>query len=160
MSERWLQIKGDPSVRAFLFQQERVESAFDKRLDQVHDILKVLLTCKGVFHAKVHYASGQLSCWFYNEPYNYQVYMADEVLAMSFLEGLPDICFETRRPVIRSECLAPILAKFKRLRTKDETVYLRHASINRINGMIGMTFSCDGSHYIDYETFLAKSGKF
>jgi hypothetical protein len=25
-----------------------------------------------------------------------------------------------------------------------------------MNGMIGMTFSCDGSHYIDYETFFDK----
>lgn len=28
MPERWLQVKGDPSVRNFLFQQPRVESLF------------------------------------------------------------------------------------------------------------------------------------
>ncbi len=30
MPERWLQIKGDPSVRGFLFQQQRIESLFAK----------------------------------------------------------------------------------------------------------------------------------
>lgn len=29
MPGRWLQIKGDPSVRAFLFEQERTISVFD-----------------------------------------------------------------------------------------------------------------------------------
>ena len=29
-----------------------------------------------------------------------------------------------------------------------------------INGMINMTFSCDGTHYIDYATFLAKLDQF
>ena len=43
-----------------------------------------------------------------------------------------------------------------RLRTTDETIYLRNGSINRINGMIGMTFSCDGAHYIDHKTFFEK----
>jgi hypothetical protein len=28
-----------------------------------------------------------------------------------------------------------------------------YGSINRINGMIGMTFSCGGAHYIRLETF-------
>ena len=49
-----------------------------------------------------------------------------------------------------------ILAEFSRLRTTDETIYLRNSSINRINGMIGMTFSCDGAHYIDHKTFFEK----
>ena len=51
MPEKWLQIKGDPSVRSFLFQQQRVESLFDASLDQVHALVAALLTRKGVFHA-------------------------------------------------------------------------------------------------------------
>ena len=41
-----------------------------------------------------------------------------------------------------------------------ETIYLRNASINLVNGMIGMTFSCDGSHYIDHKTFFDKLESF
>ena len=53
MPERWLQIKGDPSVRGFLFQQQRIESLFDTSIERVHEIVRLLLTQKGVFHAKM-----------------------------------------------------------------------------------------------------------
>lgn len=67
MPERWLQIKGDPSVRGFLFQQQRGESLFDTSIDRVHEIVHALFTRKGVFHAKIHYSSSQLTCWFARE---------------------------------------------------------------------------------------------
>ena len=59
--ERWLQIKGDPSVRAFLFQQQRVQSLFDEHLEHVLDIMALLLSRKGAFHVKVHFSSSQLT---------------------------------------------------------------------------------------------------
>ena len=36
-----------------------------------------------------------------------------------------------------------------------KNVYLRSSSLNLINGMVGLTFSCDGSLYINYEEFLS-----
>ena len=36
MPQKWLQIKGDPSVREFLFQQSRKQSLFDENIDKVH----------------------------------------------------------------------------------------------------------------------------
>lgn len=63
MPERRQQIKGDPSVRAFLFQQQRVESLFDNTsIDRVHEVVLALLIRKGVFHTKIHYSSSQLTC--------------------------------------------------------------------------------------------------
>jgi hypothetical protein len=32
MPQKWLQVRGDPSVRAFQFAQERIESQFDGHL--------------------------------------------------------------------------------------------------------------------------------
>jgi hypothetical protein len=46
------------------------------------------------------------------------------------------------------------------LRNADETVYLRSASLNIVNGMVGLTFSCDGSHYLHYTDFLAMDRDF
>jgi hypothetical protein len=34
------------------------------------------------------------------------------------------------------------------------------SSINILNGMISLTFSCDGSHYMRYDEFLAKDTVF
>ena len=152
MPKRWLQIKGDPSVRRFLFEQKREISVFDQRIDDLMQVVENFLTMRGVFHAKIHFSSTQLTCWFYNDPYRYRVFVGEEIFAPGFLEQFaPAVCAE--KPLINASEVAPILKQFKRLRNTDETVYLRNASINLINGLVGMTFSCDGSHYIPYEEF-------
>jgi hypothetical protein len=156
MPDRWLQIKGDPSVRNFLFQQSRVDSLFDSHIDRIHEIVYELLTRKGAFHVKVHYSSSQLTCWFVDDAYRYRVYVKEEVLEPDFLDQFRDCRIDHIQPVIDSDNTLAILKEFRRLRTTDQTIYLRNGSINRINGLIGMTFSCDGSHYIDHKTFFEK----
>ena len=100
MPYKWLQIKGDPSVRAFLFQQSRIESLFDSHIDAVHDIIHALLAQKGAFHVKVHYSSSQLTCWFADDPFRYRVFVKDEVLEDGFLDQLPDFGLEHLQPLI------------------------------------------------------------
>ncbi|MGE0079749.1 MAG: hypothetical protein AB7U81_00460 [Thiohalomonadaceae bacterium] len=153
MNDRWLQIKGDPSVRRFLFEQTRHDSVFDQRMDALVDTVEALLNLRGVFHAKIHFSSNQLSCWLYHDPYRYRVFVGEEVFAPGFLDQF-EAAVALERPIIPAEAVRPILLEFKRLRMKDDTVYLRNASINRINGMMGMTFSCDGSHYVPYAEFF------
>jgi hypothetical protein len=48
----------------------------------------------------------------------------------------------------------------RQLRLVDETLYLRSASINIFNGMISLTFSCDGTHYMSWSEFLDKDMSF
>ena len=156
MPKRWLQVKGDPSVRAFLFQQERQVSLFDEHLEHLHRLIYSLLTRKGAFHIKAHYSSSQLTCWFYDDPYNYKIYVKEEILDANFIDSFPTVSYEGRKPIIDHHRLDPILDEFKRLRLSDEQIYLRSASLNRINGMIGMNFSCDGSHYIEHEEFFRR----
>jgi hypothetical protein len=156
MPERWLQIKGDPSVRQFLFSQQRVESLFDQQIDRVHAVVQALLTRKGAFHVKIHYSSSQLTCWFCDDAYRYRLYVREEVLAEGFLDHFRDLSVEHLKPLLHADVISPILDEFKRLRLTDETIYLRNASVNLVNGMIGMTFSCDGAHYIDHKTFFER----
>ena len=160
MPERWMQIKGDPSVRAFLFQQTRAESLFDKHIDRVHAIIQSLLIDKGAFHVKVHYSSNQLTCWFCDDAYRYRVYVRDEVLDPGFLDQFRDMTLNHLQPVLDTRRTGDVLAEFRRLRTTDKTIYMRNGSINLVNGMIGMTFSCDGAHYIDHKTFFNKLDSF
>jgi hypothetical protein len=160
MPQKWLQVKGDPSVRAFLFQQSRVESLFDTELDQIHGIVSKLLTHKGAFHVKIHYSSSQLTCWFCDDAFRYRVFVREEVLAPGFIDQFRDARMDHLLPVITEEDTEAILAEFKRLRTTDETIYLRNGSINRINGIIGMTFSCDGAHSIDHKEFFDRLESF
>ena len=100
MPERWLQIKGDAAIRAQLFEQRRTESLFDTALDRVHEVVHTLLTCKGAFHTKIHYSSNQLTCWFASDPFCYEKFVREEVLADTFVERFPDSDHAGRTPVI------------------------------------------------------------
>lgn len=160
MQNNWLQIKGDPSVRAFLFQQSRIESFFDADIVRVHQIAHELLTTRGVFHLKIHYSSSQLTCWFADDPYRYRIFVKEEILKADFLHQFKRSNIKHLRPLISIEDTLAILSEFKNMRMSDENIYVRDGSINRINGMIGMTFSCDGSHYIDHKTFFNQIGTF
>lgn len=42
----------------------------------------------------------------------------------------------------------------------DEYLYLRAGSLNVVNGLIGLNFSCDGSHYLKAEEFLSRETRF
>lgn len=160
MSERWLQIKGDPSIRAQLFEQQRVESLFDSNIDRVHEIAHALLVKKGVFHIKIAYSSCQFTCWFTRDPFVYEKYVREEVLEDNFLDRIEDADHDGRKILVGEHQLGNIFKEFKRLRLADETIYLRNAAVNLVNGMINISFSCDGTHYIDQETFFSEIKNF
>ena len=147
----WLQIKGDPSIRGTVFMQSRVQSLMDLSIDDTISTVEELLQSRGVFHAKLHFSSSRATLWLYDAPYHYRVHTLNE---------LEDACLAyPARPYPKDAVVSPeqipiILKQFKALRFADETVYLRAASLNIINGMVALNFSCDGSHYIPAEEFL------
>ncbi|MGV6858798.1 MAG: PDC sensor domain-containing protein [bacterium] len=154
----WLQVKGDPSIRGTLFQQSRTHSLMDDKLDDVIDIIEELILYRGVFHAKLHFSSSRSTLWLYDDPYRYRVHVLDEILnavCLAYpLRAYPEDAVVTQGDIPK------VFQQFKALREADETVYLRAASINVINGMVALNFSCDGSHYMPVEEFLSKGEAF
>ena len=148
MSERFLQIKGDPSIRKFLFSQSRVDSEFDDHLDGVMNIVDLLFREHGIFHAKIHFSSGQVTLWSLVDPYNYQVFLKEEFLSSEFVSRFDYMRYHVNAIVPQYD-IRSVLDIFCALRHKDESIYLRSGSLNVMNGMVGLNFSCDGSHYID-----------
>ena len=155
----WKQIKGDPAIRSGLFSQQRVESAMDAQIDDVLSLVKELILVQGVFHAKLHFSSSRATLWLVDNPYVYQILNFDEIRN-------PDICLAFRqqkyfdKAIVPPEKIIEVFQQFKALRFADETVYLRAASLNVVNGMVGLNFSCDGSHYMSYDEFLDKNMEF
>lgn len=151
----WKQIKGDPAIRGALFLQTRVESAMDRDLQRALSILEELLTERGVFQCQIHFSSSQATIWVVEDPFRYRI-LTHEALTD------PDICLVyhiqpyPERAAIPPDDVERILAMFRSLRLADENIYLRTASINIFNGMVSLTFSCDGSHYMRYDEFLDK----
>ncbi len=152
----WRQIKGDPVIRGAVFQQCRIDSPLDRNLDQAMAIMEELLTQRGVFQTQIHFSSGQVTIWTLDDPLRYRI-LDSEALCD------PDICLVfPPRPypkdaVINREDIAHILDILQSLRMADENIYLRMSSINIFNGMVSLTFSCDGSHYMRADEFLRKS---
>jgi len=155
-SQNWRQIKGDPSIRGLLFHQTRTESAMDRSIDQSLPILEELLTGHGVFQCVIYFSSSRAIVWTIEDPFRYRV-LGPEALTD------PDVCLVfPRRPyppdaLIPANRVMPVLRTLQDLRFLDETLYLRSASINLFNGMLSLTFSCDGSHFMRYDEFLDKS---
>lgn len=155
----WQQIKGDPAIRSSLFTQQRTESAMDAKIDDVLNVMKELILTRGIFHAKFHFSSSRATLWRVDNPYDYQILNIDEL-------SDPDICLAFKhqkyfeRATVDAKSIDLIFQQFKALRFADETIYLRAASLNVVNGMVGLNFSCDGSHYMHFEEFLDKSMDF
>jgi len=157
--KNWQQIKGDPAIRNGLFTQQRVESAMDAKIDNVLNVMKELILARGVFHAKLHFSSSRATLWRVDNPFDYQILNIDELSS-------PDIClaFQSQqyfdKAIVGEKNLNKVFQQFKDLRYADEIIYLRSASLNVVNGMVGLNFSCDGSHYMHYEEFLEKNMSF
>jgi hypothetical protein len=155
----WRQIKGDPAIRGQVFQQCRIESPMDRNIEQALSILEELLTARGVFQCQIHFSSSQATIWTIDQPFRYRI-LDHEALSDA------DICLVYQsqpypaEAAIAQEDIARILEVMGRLRLSDETFYLRTASINIFNGMVSVTFSCDGSHYMPYVEFLLKGTSF
>ncbi len=152
----WRQIRGDPSIRGNVMEQCRVESRMDQTLEQSMSILEELMMDRGVFQTVIHFSSSRATVWTLDDPYRYRLLDQDAL-------SDPDICLVYPAIDYPADALVPksdvprILDTLKALRMADENIYLRMASINLFNGMISLTFSCDGSHYMRWDEFLGKS---
>jgi hypothetical protein len=158
-SGEWRQIKGDPAIRSSVFMQCRTESPMDRKIDVACAIIEELITERGMFQTVIHFSSSRATAWFMSDPYRYRMLDAEAL-------GHPDVCLLYPAHTYPKDALIPrnriksIMKAMKKLRLTDETFYLRSASINIFNGMISLTFSCDGSHYMSWQEFLDKDESF
>jgi len=152
----WRQIKGDPAIRSVVFNQQRVESQMDRHLDAVIPIMSELMSEHGVFHGKLHFSSSRATIWLVDDPFSYRILSFDEITD-------PDVCLAYprheyhERAIVPVDKIMPVFEMFRSLRFADENIYLRAGSLNIINGMVGLNFSCDGSHYMRFDEFLEKN---
>lgn len=155
----WRQIKGDPSIRETVFMQHRAVSQLDLHLDDVIATLDELMCERGIFHVQIHFSSSRATLWSVDDPFSYRVHVLDEIINPEVCLAFPKQSYPARAIVPR-ENVRKVLEKFKQLREADDVIYLRSGSLNIINGIVGLVFSCDGSHYIPAQEFLSDECKF
>lgn len=155
----WRQMKGDPAIRGTVFAQRRVDSMLDHHIHEVQAVLEELIIDRGVFHVTVHFSSNRAVVYLVSDPYRYRLLDVDALID-------PDMCLaypRTEYPadaVVPSHQVRPILERLRDLRYVDENLYLRAGSLNIFNGLVSLTFSCDGSHYVPWQELLAKEDDF
>lgn len=152
---RWKQFRGDPSVRGTVFLQTRTHSVFDEHIDEALSRIDMLMREHGIFHSKIHFSSGRCSFWLYDEPYGYRLHGVEEIIDPELCLAYPVRSYPSKA-ITSANHILPVLEQFKTLRFADDTIYLRSGSLNVMNGMVGLTFSCDGSHYMPAEEFLSR----
>ncbi len=152
---QWRQIKGDPAIRQGLFAQERVESLMDQKLDHVLSVIEALVVDQGVYHFQIHFSSSRVTLWHVDNPYVYRILTMAELADSNICLAYPRRPYFEKAIVPHLE-IKKVLKQLKALRFADETIYLRVASLNIVNGQVDLNFSCDGTHYIDYREFLTK----
>ena len=155
-STEWRQIKGDPSIRGTVFLQTRTESLMDRDMDSVLSVLEELFTERGVFQCVLHFSSSRATVWTLEDPYRYRILTHESLSDPDTCLAFPSMPYPANA-LMPAEAITRSLENLKHLRFADETVYLRSSSINIFNGMISLTFSCDGSHYMTWKDFLDRS---
>jgi hypothetical protein len=155
----WKQFRGDPSVRGTVFMQTRAHSVFDEHFDAAIEQIGRLMREHGVFHSKIHFSSGRCSFWLYDDPYGYRLHGVEEIVDPELCLAYPVRPYPANARTPAGDIIR-VLEGFKALRFADETIYLRSGSLNVMNGMVGLTFSCDGSHYMSVEEFLTRDSDF
>ncbi|NOX09018.1 MAG: hypothetical protein GXP22_05945 [Gammaproteobacteria bacterium] len=155
----WVQYKGDPAIRGTVFMQQREISAMDEVLGDTIEILTDMMQHHGIFHCKIHFSSSRLSMWSVDDPFGYNIHTLEDITNPERCLAYP-IRPQHERTCVSEEDIGLVLDLLKKLRHADEIIYLRSASFNIINGMVGLTFSCDGSHYIPYDEFLNMGSEF
>lgn len=157
--DNWHQLKGDPAIRRGLFRQKRVQSIMDDNIDEALETMHELMTEYGVFHGEIHFSGSRAIVWHQDDPFTYHLLTINELTSPNIFMAYPKLDYFERAHIPANK-LKPVLEMFKELRYADENVYLRSASVNLVNGLVGLNFSCDGSHYMSYNEFLEKSTDF
>ncbi|MBK5968056.1 MULTISPECIES: PDC sensor domain-containing protein [Thiorhodovibrio] len=153
--DAWRQLKGDPAIRGALFYQQRADSLMDGCIAEVLDLMAELILAHGVFHGKLHFSSSRATIWLFDDPFRYRVLDFDALSNPSTCLAYPRRDYAAEA-VIPPEAVPAIFARLRELRFMDENIYLRSGSLNIMNGMVALNFSCDGSHYMRWDEFIDK----
>ena len=129
------------------------------RIDDVPILMHILLTKNGMLPGKLRFSVNGATLWTVDEPFWYRLPGIDELTN-------PAICLACWRRSSTVEAIVPVndvlvvLEGFSELRFADRKFYLVSGSLNIFNALVGLNFSCDGSHYKDHAEFLEKDMRY
>lgn len=129
------------------------QSKLDQNIDTVISVLEEMILVRGVFHVKIHFTSSQTVVWSMDEPFRYRILSVNEITNPNTCLAYPKHEYP-QDAIVPKEAVRTILQNFKKLRSVSGAFNLRSSSLNIFNGIVGLTFASQNSHYLPYEVFL------
>lgn len=128
-------------------------SAADQNIDYLIYVLSTLMQEHGIFHCRLHFASARACLWSLDNPLDEQLHSVAELLDPALFQRYPKRAYDSHTR-LDPDRVPLVFAQLKALRQTDDSIYLRSGSVNIINGRIGLSFSSDGSYYMNVDEFL------
>jgi hypothetical protein len=145
-----------PVVPKSTFSVPRALTLMDQQASQVTEMVAYLMQERGVFHVMLNYTNGVVMVWETRDPYQYHLLTAEQLLARDAICHAYQPSTYPAKAAVTVEQMWEILRRFQTLRLTKGTDYLCSASLNVINGMIGLSFTCDNSQYMRADLFLER----
>ena len=130
-----------------------VNSAADTNIDYLIYALSTMMQEHGIFHCQIHFNSDRCHLWSEQDSHQYHLHTIDQIMSPDLLCAYPSSKYHSRN-CVAIEKIPLVFAQFKAMRQADDRIYLRSGSLNLVNGLVGLSFSCDGSHYVTVDEFL------
>jgi hypothetical protein len=134
-------------------QVARKATPIDENIDYLIYVLSTLMQEHGIFQVQMHFDSGVCALSSFDDPCRYQIFSVQELMDPEIFLLYPKRDYD-ERATIKPDKIPNVFAQLKALRNVDDKVYLRSGSLNIMNGQIGLSFSCDGTHYHGIDEFL------
>lgn len=131
----------------------RRKSTLDDNIDYLIYVITTLFQEHGIFHCELHFTDSRCTLWSVEDPFRYHVHSIDELMNPELFLRYSKQEYD-KPAAIEAEKIPPILAQLKALRIADDTIYLYSASLNIMNGLVGLSFSSGNSQYMDSDDFL------
>lgn len=128
-------------------------SAADTNIDYLIYALSTMMQEHGIFHSQIHFNSDCCHLWSENDSHQYHLHSISQIMSSELLSKYPARDYHSRN-CVALEKIPLVFAQFKAIRQADDRIYLRSGSLNLVNGLVGLSFSCDGSHYLPVDDFL------
>lgn len=146
----WHQPKGATSLG------ERLSGEMDKHIDYLIYLLSTLMQEHGVFQVDMHFNHDRCLLWTADDPWRYRIHQVEALLEAELLERYPQRDFP-QQSLVDAEGVPLVFGQFKALREIDDVIHLHSVSLNLLNGMVGLGFCSDASHYLPVGEFMNTS---
>ena len=122
-------------------------------LDEVLAILNTLVCDHGAYYIHVNFSKAYMTIRFVDNPFSCRLYSVNEIMNRQFSLSYPQQSYLSHAR-LKQDSVSIVLGHFAVLSMTDDSIRLTAASLNIINGVVGLTFSDGSSFSMSSDGFL------